>query len=88
MRDATITVGGGLGVGHHRLDAEGNGDRFPAKAVELHRGGRQGPRIGATTHAGAGNVDAVAVAPIGVGRQVHAVGMQAMHSAIAANDRR
>ena len=45
-----------------------------------------GPGVGLTAHAGAGEGDAVAVAPPGVGRQIRREGMQAMHTAITADD--
>ena len=83
-------------MGHHRLKADvsvlpapATGDRggFRAEAVELRGSGRLGPGVGDATHAGAGEGNAVAVAAISVGRQIHAVGMEPMHPAVAANDR-
>ena len=55
--------------------------------LQLRLGGRNRPGIGLAAHAGAGEGHGVAVAPPSVGRQVHAVGVQAIQAAIAADDR-
>jgi len=95
MHPAALAVGSGFRMGHHRLDrdvvsapapAAGNGRHLQAEAVELRRCGRLGPGVGLTAHAGAGEGDAVAVAPPGVGGQIRREGMQPMHTAIAADD--
>ena len=89
-------VGGGLGVGHHRLKADvpflpaqavSDHCGFRAEADELSRSGRLGPGVGDAAHAGAGDGHAVALAAVGVGRQIHAVGMQPVHPAVATNNR-
>ena len=71
------------------LPAPAVGDRggFRAEAVELSGSGRLGPGVGDAAHAGAGEGHAVAVAAVGVGRQIHAVGMQPVHPSVAADDR-
>ena len=95
MHPAAVAVGGGFGVGHHRLDRDVGGRPAPAagdachllaQAVQLSRRRRQRPGVGLTAHAGTGQGDAVAVAPPGVGRQVCREGMEAMDAAITAND--
>ena len=91
MHHPTVAVGGGFGVGHHRADrdvalapppAAGDCCGFRAEALELGGRRRLSPGVGDPAHAGAGEGDAVAVAVVGVGRQIHAVGMQAMDAAI------
>ena len=83
-------------MGHHPLNrdllrapapAAGNGSGLGAEAVEL--GLRWGlcPWIGHTAHAGTRQGDAVAIAAVGVSRQIHVVIMQPVHTAITADDR-
>jgi len=83
-------------MGHHPLHrdlirapaaAAGNGSGLGTEAVEL--GIRWGlcPWIGHTAHAGTGERNAVAVAAVGVSRQIHVVIMQPVHTAITADDR-
>ena len=93
---APVAVGGGLGVGHQPLDGDGacipaptagHGGGLLAEGLELQGGGRNGPGIGAPAHAGAAQRNRIAVAPPGVGRQVHRVAVQPLHLAIAANNR-
>lgn len=95
VHHAAIFVGGGFRMGHHPLDrdvfgapAPARGDRsgFRAEAVELRRSGRQRPGVGLAAHAGAGEGHGIAVARPGVGRQIHAGGMQPVHPAVAADD--
>ena len=45
------------------------------------------PGVGHADHTGAAEGHVVGVAPVGVGRQVHAVGMQTLDAAITGHDR-
>ena len=83
-------------MGHHRLKADvnflpaaaaGDGCGFCAEAGELGGSGRLGPGVRDAANAGAGEGHAVAITAVGVGRQIHAVGMKPVHAAIAADDR-
>jgi len=83
-------------MGHHPLHrdlirspapAAGNGSGLSTEAVDLSIRGGLSPGVGHTSHAGTGEGDAVAVAAVGVGRKVHVVIVQPVHTAITADDR-
>ena len=82
-------------MGHHTLKrdvrgvpapAHGNGGCFRAEAVNLLGGWRERPGVMLSAHTGKGEGHAVAVACPGVGRQIHAVGVQPVNGAVSTDD--